>query len=185
MKKKLQTLFLAGALSLMGIFSACVEIDPQGRGYSVAVPLSIVNATLARQFPAKVQRSFGTVEIRDPNILGQQDGNRLNLGTAFNFTNMLIPNGIGGAAKFASGVRFDPATKNLYLSNLMVEELKFNNFSLSHYLTPDMRQSLAMVIAQTIEKKPIYNIQKAGMIGSSFVRGIDIRNGQLYITFGL
>jgi len=177
-------LFLVGLGLLIGSFTACVNVDPQGRGYSIAVPMGMINATLAEQFPVKESRSFGTVEMKDPNILGQQGAEKLSIGTAFNVTNMLMPNGIGGSLKLSSGVRFDPATKNLYLADPMVEDLKFQDFSLAKYLTNDMRNALGLLIAETISKKPIYNISKAGM-SSGFVRGIDIRDGQVFLTFGL
>jgi len=183
--KKFQKQLLITAGVIIGLLSACVGVDPQGRGYSVAVPMGMINSTLANQFPVKEKRTLGTVEIKDPSILGQQGSDKLNIGTAFNFTNMLLPNGIGGSLKLASGVRFDPKTQNLYLANPMVEELKFKDFSLAKYLTNDMRQSLGMIIAETIAKKPIYNIKKAGVIGSGLVKGIDVRNGQIYLTFGL
>jgi len=176
-------LLLVMGLSV-GVFTACVGVDPQGRGYSVAVPMSMVNNTLAEQFPVKESRSFGTVEMKDATILGQQGNDKLSIGTGFNVSGMLLPNNLGGSLKLSSGVRFDPKTKNLYLANPMVEELKFQNFSLAKYLTNDMRNALGLLIAETISKKPIYNISKAGM-GSSFVRGIDIRNGQIFLTFGL
>jgi hypothetical protein len=185
MKKTVKRLMLAGtALALLAI-TACVGVDPQGRGYSVAIPMGMINSTLANQFPVQEKRTLGTVKISDPTILGKQGSNKLNIGTAFNFTNMLIPNGIGGSLKLASGVRFDPKTQNLYLADPMVEELKFQDFSLAKYLTNDMRQALGLIIAETIAKKPIYNIQKAGMVGSSLVKGIDVRDGQIYLTFGL
>jgi len=185
MKSILQKILLVVMSLIIGCFTACVGVDPQGRGYSVAVPMGMINSTLAKQFPVKESRTLGTIEISNPSILGQQGSDKLNIGTSFNFTNMLLPNGIGGSLKLASGVRFDPKTQNLYLANPMVEELKFQDFSLSKYLTTDMKHSLGMIIAETIAKKPIYNIQKAGMVGSSLVRGIDVRNGQIYLTFGL
>ena len=169
---------------VMVAFTSCVSVDPDGRGYSVAIPMGMINTKLANQFPVQEKRQLGTVTISDPSILGQHGSNKLGIGTSFKFTNFLIPNGIGGTLKLASGVRFDPKTQNLYLADPMVEELKFHDFSLAKYLTNDMRQSLGVIIAETIAKKPIYNIQKAG-IGSSFVRGIDIRDGQVYVTFGL
>jgi len=185
MKTNLKRLILIALALSIGLFTACVGVDPQGRGYSVAVPMGMINSTLANQFPVKESRTFGTVEISDPTILGQQGSDKLSIGTSFNFTNMFIPDGIGGSLKLASGVRYDPKTQNLYLANPMVEELKFQNFSLSKYLTNDMRNSLGLLIAETIAKKPIYNIKKAGVIGSGFVRGIDVRNGQVYLTFGI
>ena len=169
---------------IIGSFTACVGIDPQGRGYSIAVPMGMINSTLGGQFPLKESRSFGTVEMLDPNILGQAGTDKLSIGTAFNITSMLMPNGIGGDLKLSSGVRFDPVTKNLYLANPMVEDLKFQDFSLAKYLTQGMRNSLGLLIAETISKKPIYNISQAGM-GTSFVKGIDVRNGQIFLTFGI
>ena len=185
MKSIVQKLVLMALGLSIGVFTACVGVDPQGRGYSVAVPMGMINTTLANQFPVKESRTFGTVEIADPSILGQQGSDKLNIGTTFNFTNMLIPKGIGGSLKLASGVRFDPKTQNLYLANPMVEELKFHDFSLAKYLTNDMRNALGLLISETIAKRPIYNIKKAGMVGSGFVRGIDVRDGQVYLTFGL
>jgi hypothetical protein len=181
MFKKILTLVTVVALTS---FTSCVSVDPDGRGYSVAIPMGMINSTLANQFPVQEKRSLGTVTISDPNVLGQQGTNKLGIGTSFKFTNFLIPDGIAGNLKLASGVRFDPKTQNLYLANPMVEELKFHNFSLAKYLTNEMRESLGVIIAETISKKPIYNIKKAG-IGSGFVRGIDIRNGQVFVTFGL
>ena len=171
-------------LGVVGLVAGCIGVDPDGRGYSFAVPMGMINSTLAEQFPVQEKRSLGTVEISDPNVLGQQGKDKLSIGTSFKFTNFLIPSGIGGNLKLASGVRFDPKTQNLYLANPMVEELKFQDFSLAKYLTNDMRNSLGLIIAETIAKKPIYNIQKAG-VGSGFVKGIDIRNGQVFVTFGL
>ena len=169
---------------IIGLFTACVGVDPQGRGYSIAVPMGMINSTLSEQFPLKESRSFGTVEMLNPNILGQAGSDKLSIGTSFNVTNMFMPNGIGGTLSLSSGVRFDPATKNLYLANPMVQNLKFQDFSLAKYLTNDMRNALGILIAETISKKPIYNISKAGM-GSGLVKGIDVRNGQIFLTFGL
>ena len=185
MKNIINKLLLITIGLSIALFTACVGVDPQGRGYSVAVPMGMINTTLAKQFPVTEKRTLGTVKISDPTVLGKQGSDKLNIGTAFNFTNMLIPKGIGGSLKLASGVRFDPKTQNLYLANPMVEELKFQDFSLAKYLTDGMRRSLGMIIAETIAKKPIYNIKKAGMVGSSLVRGIDVRNGQIFLTFGL
>ncbi|CAA6799699.1 MAG: Unknown protein [uncultured Sulfurovum sp.] len=169
---------------IMSLFVGCVGVDPAGRGYSIAVPMGMINSTLANQFPIKESRSFGTVEMLNPNVLGQEGQDKLSVGTSFNITSMLMPNGIGGNLKLSSGVRFDPVSKNLYLANPMVEDLKFQDFSLAKYLTNDMRNALGLLIAETISKKPIYNISKAGM-GTGFVKGIDVRNGQIFLTFGL
>jgi hypothetical protein len=182
MKRFLKKVLLVMVGLSVGVFTGCVGIDPQGRGYSVAVPMSLVSNTLSEQFPVKESRNFGTVEMKEATILGQQGTDKLAIGTNFDISSMLY--NVGGSLKLSSGVRFDPKTKNLYLANPMVEELKFQDFSLAKMLTNDMRNALGLLIAETISKKPIYNISKAGM-GSNFVRGIDIRDGQIFLTFGL
>lgn len=173
---------------LLGILSGCVSVDPKGRGYSVAIPMSMINSTLAEKFPASEKVSYGvvsgTLDIKKPNVLGKSGTDKLGVGTSFKFTNMLIPNGINGTINLASGLRFDATTKNLYLAKPMVNEIKFQDFSLAKYLTEDMRKAIGVVIANSIAKKPVYNIEKAG-VGANFVKAIDIRNGQVYLTFGL
>jgi len=173
---------------IVGMFYGCVGVDPQGRGYSVAIPMSMINATLAEKFPASEKVSYGmvsgTLAIEKPNVLGKAGSDKLGVGTSFKFTNMFVPKGITGTIDLASGISYDANTKNLYLANPMVNEIKFQDFSLAKYLTKDMRNAIGMVIANTISKKPVYNIQKAG-VGAGFVKGIDVRNGQVFLTFGI
>ena len=173
---------------LLGIFVGCVGVDPSGRGYSVAIPMTMINSTLSEKFPVDEKVSYGivsgTLNISEPHVLGKSGSNKLGVGTSFKFTNMLLPKGITGTIDLASGIRYDANSKNLYLANPMVNEIKFQDFSLAKYLTEDMRNAIGMVIAKSIAKKPVYNIQKAGM-GANFVKGIDVRDGQVFLTFGL
>jgi hypothetical protein len=172
----------------LGVLSGCVGVDPQGRGYSIALPMNIVNATLAEKFPVDQPLKYGIVSgnlnISNPTILGQSGSDKLAVGTAFKFTNFLIPNGISGEINLASGIKYNPTTKNLYLKNPMVNEIKFQNESLMSKLPEGIKGAIGTVIAETIAKKPIYNIEKS-IPASGFVKGIDVRNGQIYLTFGL
>ena len=173
---------------VLGVFFGCVGVDPAGRGYTVTVPLSMVNSTLAEKFPLDEKVSYGmvsgTLNISKPNVLGKQGSDKLGIGTSFKFTNMFIPKGLTGTIDLASGLRYDANTKNLYLANPMVNEIKFQDFALSKYMTKGMQNAIGMVVAETIAKKPVYNLQKAG-VGANFVKGIDINNGQIKLILGL
>jgi hypothetical protein len=174
--------------AIIGLFLGCLAVDPQGRGYSIAVPMNIINSTLAEKFPVDRKLSYGVVSgnlnISNPNILGKSGNDKLGVGTSFKFTNMLIPNGISGKINLTSGVRYDATTRNLYLKNPMVDKIEFQNQSLMKNLPNGIQKVIGDIIAQTIAKKPIYNLQNKGLV-SGFVRGIDVRNGQIFITFGL
>ena len=172
----------------LGLLSGCVGVDPQGRGYSVAIPMGMVNSTLAERFPVNRKLTYGivsgTLNIADPNILGQKGKDKLGIGTTFRFSNFLIPNGISGTINLASGVRYDANSRNLFLKNPMVNTIKFQNQSLLKNLPNGIQNVIGTIIAETIAKKPIYNLSKTGTM-SGLVNGIDIRNGQIFVTFGL
>jgi len=173
----------------LGLLSGCVSVDPQGRGYSIAIPLSVVNSTLAKNFPVNEKLQYGIISgnlnISDPNILGKSGSDKLGVGTRFKFTNFLIPNGISGSINLVSGIRYDANSRNLYLKNPMVNNIEFQNQSLMSKLPNGIKNAIGVLISETISKKPIYNLQKSTGVMTSFVRGVDVRNGQLYLTFGL
>jgi len=183
----MKKLFLS--LILLTFFNGCVGVDPQGRGYSVAIPLDVINSTLAKNFPVNEELKYGIISgnlnISNPNVLGKSGKDKLGVGTSFKFTNMFIPNGISGSINLASGIRYDANTKNLYLKDPMVNSIKFQNQSLLTKLPAGIQNAIGVVISETIAKKPIYNLEKSTGIATSFVRGIDIRDGQVYIIFGL
>lgn len=174
---------------MLGMLSGCVGVDPQGRGYSVAIPLSAVNTTLANNFPVKERLQYGMFSgdlvISDPSVLSQEGSDKLGIGTSFKFSNTLFPQGIAGSIRLASGVRYDAQSKSLYLKDPVVNTIRFQNHSLLSGLPQGVQQAISVLIAQSIAKKPIYNLQQTTGVASRFVKGIDIENGQLLLTFGL
>ena len=181
MMKTIVKKLLLSTILLFGL-NACVGVSPDGRGYTVAVPLSVINSTVSQSFPKSQKTNYGTLLIEKPNILGKQGSNKLGVGTSFTFSNMFIPSGIKGAVALSSGVRYNPNDRGLYLTSPMIDELTFQNFSLSKYLTPQMRNMIGDVIAQQLIKKPIYHMNT---IGASFVKGVGVENGNLLVTVGI
>jgi hypothetical protein len=171
-----------------GVLSGCVGVDPQGRGYSVTVPMNMINSTLAEKFPVDEKVSYGivsgTLNISKPNVMGKEGSDKLGVGTSFKFSNMLMPKGVSGTINLASGLKYDAKSKNLYLANPTVNEIKFQDFALSKYMTKDIQNAIGMVVAKSIAKKPVYNLKKAG-VGANFVKAIDIKNGQIKLILGL
>jgi len=186
MFKLIKKMFFVSAF--VALLSGCVGVDPQGRGYSVAIPMNVINSTLAGNFPVDRKLSYGIVSgnlnISDPNILGKQGSDKLGIGTSFKFSNFLIPNGIAGTINLASGVRYDASSQNLFLQNPMLNTIKFQNESLMSKLPDGIQKAIAIAIAETVAKKPIYNLKKMST-ASGLVKGIDVRGGEVFVTFGL
>ena len=178
MKYKKLLLSLVFVLSL----SSCVGVAPDGKGYSIIVPIGLINTTVSKNFPQRQKTNYGTLLIDKPNILGKQGSDKLGVGTSFSFSNMLIPNGIKGKVSLSSGIRYNPNDRGLYLTSPMVDEIIFQNFSLSKYLTPQMKDIIGNIIAQQFMKKPIYHIDNAG---ASFIKNVEIANGNLRLTLGI
>ncbi len=84
----MKKLFLS--LILLTFFNGCVGVDPQGRGYSVAIPLDVINSTLAKNFPVNEELKYGIISgnlnISNPNVLGKSGKDKLGVGTSFKFT---------------------------------------------------------------------------------------------------
>ncbi len=172
-------LFLVVMVSLG--FGGCVGVAPGGQGYTVNVPISMINSTLGQNFPKSQNTDYGKLMIDKPNILGKAGSDKLGVGTSFTFSNMLIPKGIKGAVSLSSGVRYNASDRGLYLANPMIEELQFQNFSLSKYLTPQMKNIIGESIAQQLRSKPIYRMNT----GASFVRNVSVQDGNVVLTVGL
>ncbi len=173
--RKIYKALLINMILLFGL-NACVGMSPDGRGYTIAVPLSMINTTVLQNFPQRQKTQYGTLLIDKPNIFAKEGSDKLGVGTTFTFSNMIIPNGIKGSLNLSSGLRYNPNDRGLYLSSPMIDELTFQNFSLSRYLTPQIRNAIGDIIARQIIKKPIYHIDN---IGASFVRDIDVQNGNI------
>ena len=160
----------------------CVGVAPGGQGYTITVPMGMINSTVGQNFPQRQKTSYGTLLVDKPNILGEQGSNKLGVGTSFTFSNMFIPNGIKGAVSLSSGVRYNAHDRGLYLASPMIEDIKFQNFALSKYMTPEIRNIIGELIAQKLASKPIYRMNN---MGASFVKGIGVENGNVVVTVGL
>ena len=177
---KYKTFFVSIVL-ILGL-SGCVGIVPGGQGYDITVPMTVINSTVGQNFPQNQKTNYGTLLIDKPNILGQQGSDKLGVGTSFTFSNMFIPNGIKGAVSLSSGVRYNTRDRGLYLSSPMIDDIKFQNFALSKYMTPQIRNIIGELIAQKLANKPIYHMNN---MGASFVKGIRVENGNVVVNVGL
>jgi len=173
--------WFVGIVFILGL-SGCVGIAPGGQGYNITVPMNVINSTVGQNFPQSQKTNYGTLMIDKPNILGQQGSDKLGVGTSFTFSNMFVPNGIKGTVSLSSGVRYNARDRGLYLASPMIDDIKFQNFALSKYMTPQIRNLIGDIITQKLSNKPIYHMNN---MGASFVKDIRVENGNVVVNVGL
>lgn len=181
MKKNI--LIMLSAFSLF-VIVGCVNPNPQTGGADITIPMEQVNSSIKNQFPQEKKTDYGTVKVENPNLLSKAGSNKVGVGTDFTFKNALMPNGLKGAVSLSSGLKYNPTDKGVYLDNPTVEDIKFQNFALSKYLTGNTKAVISQAIAQTLIKKPIYNVSKMG-VASSFVKSVNVKDGNLVVNTGL
>ena len=183
MIKKLKTgIFLAMAVMLL---SGCVGVDPKTGAYSVIVPMKTIDAKMQKEFPIERSIDYGKLGLSNPSVIGKSDQkDKLAIKVDFIVSNFLLPSGIKGGIELTSGVRYDKKTKDLYLDNPMLDELKLEKASFSKLVTPSMRKEMEKILAEVVTHYPIYNLKDVGM-ASGFIKNITIRENDVYLNLGM
>ena len=170
---------------LLLFMTGCMGTGPQNSGYSITIPLAKINQTFASEFPTQINSPYGVLRMFEPQLITPRANNTMQTGARFGLNSPLIGREVAGKVSLSSGVFFDPQTKNVYLRNLMIEELALDSVTLSQFLTPQLRQTIGDILAEIAMKKPIYNLNNSGIIGVNLVRDISIVPEGLVVTFGL
>ena len=181
MQKYINLLLILGTI----IFTGCLAgFDPNAGTYTIDVPTNIIQKNIDAKLPLKKSLSIGTLKINSSDILTQNSNDKLNLGTTFSFSSLLIPT-INGKVNVTGGIKYNTQNKSFYLKDPMLDKLQFNNFVLSRYLTPSMKDLISKIIGQSLAKYPIYRLDGNMELVSKVLRNVKIQNGDLKLTFGL
>ena len=169
---------------LLTITGCLAGLDPNNGTYTINIPTSIMQSNIDANLPLKKSLSIGTLQINSSDILSKNSNNKLNLGTSFSFSSLLTPN-INGKVNVTSGIKYDEKNKSFYLKNPMLDKLQFNNFALSKYLTPNMKNLISQIIGKSIAQYPIYKLDGNMNMVSKVLKNIKIENGDLKLIFSL
>ncbi len=184
------------------IFSGCVFSSSSGGktnynkvdkvSYSFIIPTPKLNETLKRQYPTQQTVSYGsmkgTLYIKDPVAYEQNNNDKLVVVANFKFVNYLFPEGLNGIIDITSGIRFEVKSKKIFFKNLVVRDIKFENFSSSKYITYDPQEIITKLIAKTVleslSKKYIYNLSlDSKSLGS--IESVKVSNSRIFVNLGL
>ncbi len=151
--------------------------------YTVEIPSSAINKYLQKEFPVKKDLPVGEIIVKDPQANIENNENRLKLGSTISLKVPFIPEQTG-KIYISGNIAFDQQKKELYLIDPKLENLSFNNQSLTKYLPSNIKNVLSQAITDIFKQIPIYKINDKSISGK-FIKDIRIENGKLLLTFGL
>ncbi len=162
--------------------SGCVHSIGK-QGFTIKIPSSKITQSLEEQFPISENFQYGKVTLKNPKALLHEGSDRIQAGTAINFSSPLIPTQIGSL--FVSGKPiFDAKTGAIYLTEPSIDKVEFNGYKLASFLQGPLKNAVLPLINEVFRTRPIYRLDQ-NSIQNSFVNDIRVSNGELLVTFGL
>ncbi len=166
-------------LILLIFISSCAQKSLTS--YSVEIPVSAINAYLKKEFPVEKDLPVGKAVFKNPKA--DIINNRVKIGSTIALKVPFIPEQTGKI--YVSGnIAFDQQKKELFLIDPKLEDLSFNNKSLTKYLPSNLNNILSQVVTEVFKQTPIYKIDKKSIQGK-FLKDIKVEQGKLLLIFGL
>lgn len=183
MKKFLLPVFMAF------IFAGCVSSSPEG--YTLSVSPQTLQENVAKEFPIQKDLAVGSIKLQEPKIGLKEGSDRMQ--TAINFTyKPPFLSAQTGTIDLSGQIKYDKKRSAFYLLKPEVDELKFNETSLTTKIFTSIKSLnkgvMQKVIDGVFQQFPIYKLAPntlSGKLLQKTVKDAKIKNGQLLITFGM
>ena len=141
---------------------------------TVKVPQFMVNKAIAKKFPVEKNLVLARAVIENPKVTFSDDRLIMNL----DYKISLVGEKKEGKAKVSSKVSFDQDTREVYLDDLLIDEIWNKDGSkVEKGKTYDILNEL---LANYIAKKPVYEMEEK--YKDYEIKNIKIENGSLYVT---
>ena len=141
---------------------------------TVKVPQFMVNKAIAKKFPVEKNLVLARAVIENPKVTFSEDRLVMNL----DYKISLMGEKKEGKAKVSSMVSFDKDTREVYLDDLLIDEIWNKDGSkVEKGKTYDILNEL---LANYIAKKPVYEMEEK--YKDYEIKNIKIENGSLYVT---
>ena len=151
--------------------------------YTSKIPTEKINAELLKATPIRRRSTFGSFAIDRAAIHPAAKADRVILMTHFSLTTFEIPEGTGGTLAATCGLRYDPKTKQIFLTDIRPGTLKISNPSLSEYVSKSTRKAIGDIVSKVFSDIPIYQMDSS--FSAKFVKKITVYKGNIVIVYGL
>ena len=141
---------------------------------TVKVPQFLVNKAIAKKFSIEKNLVLARAVISDPKV--SFSGDRLVMNLSYKMS--LMGEKLEGKTKVSSKVSFNQDTREVYLDDLLIDEIKNNDGTLVE--KGKVYDILNELLANYIAKKPVYEMEEK--YKDYEIKNIKIENGSLYVT---
>ena len=141
---------------------------------TVRVPLFLVNKAIAKEFPVDKNLLLARALLENPKV--SFSDNRLIMDLDYKIS--LAGSKMEGETKVSSTVSYDSATREVYLVDLSVDEIKNKDGSIVE--KGKVYDAINDLLANYLAKKPVYEMEEK--YKNYEILGIKIEKGNLYVT---
>ena len=162
-------LFMISLITVILLVVSCEKGEK-----TVRVPLFLVNKAVAKEFPVDKNLVLARALLENPKVSFSDE--RLIMDLDYKIS--LAGNKSEGKTKVSSAVSYDSATREVYLTNLSVDEIRNKDGSLVE--KGRIYDVINELLANYLAKKPVYEMEEK--YKDYEILGIKIEKGSLYVT---
>ena len=151
--------------------------------YDTTISTTEVNEAFAKVFPLQRKSSFGAIALKRALLRPSVETDKVMLSVAFGLTSFEIPEGIEGVLTMSAGLRYEPETKKIYLTEVTPGGVRFSNTSLAEYVSKGARSALNVIAMRELSNVEIYQLKKS--FSARFIKNITVEKGKIVIQYGL
>lgn len=151
--------------------------------YTSVIETEKINVELVKVTPISRRSTFGSFRINRAAVQPGEKGDRVVLLTQFSLTTFEIPEGVDGTLMASCGLRYDPKSRQIFLTDIRPGRIQFANASLAEYVSKGARQGIVSIVQKVFGDIPIYQLDAS--FGSKFVKKVGVYKGKIVIVYGL
>ena len=141
---------------------------------TVRVPIFLVNKTVAKKFPIEKNLIFARALLENPKVSFKDD----RLIMLLDYKASLMGEKLEGKTTVSSRVSYKSETKEVYLVDLRIEEIKDSNGK--NLEQSGLYDNLNELLSNYIATKPVYELEEK--YKNYEILGIKIEKGNIYVT---
>lgn len=165
--------------------NGCVEDASTGNllSYNSTIKMSDINGVLAKAFPISKKTAVGSLVFQRGLLRPGSTSSKLALSVSFNIKSFAIPEGIEGVLSLSAGLRYDPQSKKLFLTELTPIGATYANAALAKYVSKDVQSAIRVIAIEELNDIEVHQMQDT--FTARFVKKISVSNGKIDVMYAL